>query len=134
MGLLDGFWQRIGATGEGATPEPAACSHGALVPQWAAGADAEQAEKITGYRCDYCGREFSLEEAHASRASIAERLDSLREPPSPSSAALPPATEPREVQAPGEPSEQSPGLLGIAEGLGALVQGVGDLLNVISDC
>jgi hypothetical protein len=83
MGLLDKLLHRTTTVTPTQASEAAACLHGALVPRWDNVADMGNEEKVTSYRCDSCGKDFTPEETRGLWAIAAERLRQVNEPPSP---------------------------------------------------
>lgn len=60
-----------------APPEPMEqpeCEHITLIPSWDSAEDIGHQDRVSMYRCEACGREFSLDAAERLRETEAARL------------------------------------------------------------
>jgi len=83
MRLVDRLLHRTSVGQASASVEPVVCLHTALLPRWGSVADMGQDDKVTSYHCESCGKDFTRMEAEALRATEAERLRLVNEPPAP---------------------------------------------------
>jgi hypothetical protein len=50
------------------------CEHVTLIPSWDSAADIGSADKVSRYRCEGCGAQFTLDEAERLRETESARL------------------------------------------------------------
>jgi hypothetical protein len=50
------------------------CEHVTLIPKWDSAGDIGRADRISSYRCEACGAEFTLPEAQQLRETEAARV------------------------------------------------------------
>ena len=79
MGFLDRLLHRTSTATEAAASTT--CPHTALLPRWDNLADLGQLERVTGYHCDSCGKDFTPAEFQTLRATEAERVRGIEGPP-----------------------------------------------------